>query len=263
MHEGEGMQLGFTTDPYFPASGHSNAYDALRDYLVYGGMPYLLTYNREEDKANYLKSLFRKVYLTDIMERYIIRNDGDMEELVNIVASSIGSLTNPKNLSNAFKSVKHSTLSETTIKNYLEMLENAFMIEKTMRYDIKGKRYISTPVKYYFEDLGLRNALLDFRQIDEGHLMENLIYNELRMRGYSVDAGRVEVFDKNDEGKTIRKTLEADFVCNLGAKRCYIRSALEMAHTRESEAGEQFPAQAQRQFSKDNHRQWSDTFQHQ
>ena len=214
---------------YLPAAGYADAYEALRAYMVYGGMPYLLTYDREEDKANYLKSLFRKVYLTDITERYSIRNDENLEELVNIVASSIGSLTNPKNLSNAFQSVKHSTLSDATIKNYLEMLANAFMIEKAKRYDIKGKRYISTPVKYYFEDLGLRNALLDFRQIDEGHLMENLIYNELRMRGFSVDVGRIEIFDKNEEGKTIRKTLEVDFICNLGAKRYYIQSALEMS----------------------------------
>lgn len=151
-----------------------------------------------------------------------------MEELVDVIASSIGSLTNPTKLQNTFKTVKNSTLKDVTIKNYLGLLEDAFLIEKSVRYDIKGKKYISTPAKYYFEDLGLRNARLNFRQVEESHLMENLIYNELRMRGYSVDVGQVETFEKNSEGKTIRKNFEVDFVCNLGAKRFYIQSALDM-----------------------------------
>lgn len=213
---------------YLSASKHTNAYDALREYMVYGGMPYTLTYERAEDKANYLKSLFRRVYLKDIQERYDIRNDNDLEELVDVIASSIGSLTNPTKLQNTFKTVKNSTLKDVTIKNYLGLLEDAFLIEKSVRYDIKGKKYISTPAKYYFEDLGLRNARLNFRQVEESHLMENLIYNELRMRGYSVDVGLVETFEKNSEGKTIRKNFEVDFVCNLGAKRFYIQSALDM-----------------------------------
>lgn len=213
---------------YLSASKHANAYDALREYMVYGGMPYTLTYERAEDKANYLKSLFRRVYLKDIQERYDIRNDNDLEELVDVIASSIGSLTNPTKLQNTFKTVKNSTLKDVTIKNYLGLLEDAFLIEKSVRYDIKGKKYISTPAKYYFEDLGLRNARLNFRQVEESHLMENLIYNELRMRGYSVDVGQVETFEKNSEGKTIRKNFEVDFVCNLGAKRFYIQSALDM-----------------------------------
>lgn len=213
---------------YLSASKHTNAYDALREYMVYGGMPYTLTYERAEDKANYLKSLFRRVYLKDIQERYDIRNDNDLEELVDVIASSIGSLTNPTKLQNTFKTVKNSTLKDVTIKNYLGLLEDAFLIEKSVRYDIKGKKYISTPAKYYFEDLGLRNARLNFRQVEESHLMENLIYNELRMRGYSVDVGQVETFEKNSEGKTIRKNFEVDFVCNLGAKRFYIQSALDM-----------------------------------
>lgn len=213
---------------YLSASKHVNAYDALREYMVYGGMPYTLTYERAEDKANYLKSLFRRVYLKDIQERYDIRNDNDLEELVDVIASSIGSLTNPTKLQNTFKTVKNSTLKDVTIKNYLGLLEDAFLIEKSVRYDIKGKKYISTPAKYYFEDLGLRNARLNFRQVEESHLMENLIYNELRMRGYSVDVGQVETFEKNSEGKTIRKNFEVDFVCNLGAKRFYIQSALDM-----------------------------------
>lgn len=213
---------------YLSVSKHANAYDALREYMVYGGMPYTLTYERAEDKANYLKSLFRRVYLKDIQERYDIRNDNDLEELVDVIASSIGSLTNPTKLQNTFKTVKNSTLKDVTIKNYLGLLEDAFLIEKSVRYDIKGKKYISTPAKYYFEDLGLRNARLNFRQVEESHLMENLIYNELRMRGYSVDVGQVETFEKNSEGKTIRKNFEVDFVCNLGAKRFYIQSALDM-----------------------------------
>lgn len=213
---------------YLSASKNANAYDALREYMVYGGMPYTLTYERAEDKANYLKSLFRRVYLKDIQERYDIRNDNDLEELVDVIASSIGSLTNPTKLQNTFKTVKNSTLKDVTIKNYLGLLEDAFLIEKSVRYDIKGKKYISTPAKYYFEDLGLRNARLNFRQVEESHLMENLIYNELRMRGYSVDVGQIETFEKNSEGKTIRKNFEVDFVCNLGAKRFYIQSALDM-----------------------------------
>lgn len=140
----------------------------------------------------------------------------------------MGSLTNPAKLENSFKSIKKSTISDDTIKSYLEMFQDAFLIEKSVRYDIRGKKYISTPAKYYFEDLGLRNARLNFRQVEEGHLMENLIYNELRMRGYSVDVGQVETFEKNSEGKTIRKNFEVDFVCNLGAKRLYIQSALDM-----------------------------------
>ena len=152
----------------------------------------------------------------------------DEIQLINVVASTVGSLTNPAKLENSFKSIKKSTISDDTIKSYLEMFQDAFLIEKSVRYDIRGKKYISTPAKYYFEDLGLRNARLNFRQVEEGHLMENLIYNELRMRGYSVDVGQVETFEKNSEGKTIRKNFEVDFVCNLGAKRLYIQSALDM-----------------------------------
>ncbi len=213
---------------YTTVAKHANVYDALREYMVYGGMPYALTYERTEDKENYLKSLFRQAYLKDIQERYGIRNDNDLEELVDIIASSIGSLTNPTKLQNTFKTVKSSTMTDVTIKSYLDMLQDAFLIEKSVRYDIKGKKYISTPAKYYFEDLGLRNARLNFRQVEEGHLIENLIYNELRMRGLSVDVGQLEIYEKGSKGKTIRKNLEVDFVCNLGAKRIYIQSALDM-----------------------------------
>lgn len=218
--------LSFTE--YLSAGVHAHPYDALREYMVYGGMPYALTYERTEDRQNYLKLLFEEVYLKDIKERYDIKNDDDLKELINVVASTVGSLTNPAKLENSFKSIKKSTISDDTIKSYLEMFQDAFLIEKSVRYDIRGKKYISTPAKYYFEDLGLRNARLNFRQVEEGHLMENLIYNELRMRGYSVDVGQVETFEKNSEGKTIRKNFEVDFVCNLGAKRLYIQSALDM-----------------------------------
>ena len=213
---------------YLSAGVHSNPYDALREYLVYGGMPFALTYERVEDRQNYLKLLFEEVYLKDIKERYDIKYDDDLKELTNVVASTVGSLTNPATLENYFKTNKKSNISNDTIKSYLEMLQDAFLIEKSVRYDIRGKKYISTPAKYYFEDLGFRNARLNFRQVEEGHLMENLIYNELRMRGYSVDVGQVETFEKNREGKTIRKHFEVDFVCNLGAKRLYIQSALDM-----------------------------------
>lgn len=213
---------------YLSVYSSADVYTALREYLLYGGMPFSLTYQNKEDKEQYLKSLFLNVYIKDIKERYDIREDGDLEELINVIASTIGALTNPKKLENTYKTVKNATLTDITIKRYLDMLQDAFLIEKSVRYDIKGKKYISTPAKYYFEDLGLRNASLNFRQVEESHLMENLIYNELRIRGYSVDVGQVEVFEKDENGKTIRKTFEVDFVCNRGARRMYIQSALDM-----------------------------------
>ena len=182
----------------------------------------------KKKKENYLKSLFQGTYIRDIKERYNIRNDDDLNELIDIIASNIGCLTNPTNLENTFKSVKGHSISDTTIQSYLGMLQDAFMVEKAIRYDIKGKHYINTPSKYYFEDVGLRNARLNYRQIDGGHLMENIIYNELRIRGYSVDVGQVEVRTTNAEGKKIRKLLEVDFICNSGNKRMYIQSALDM-----------------------------------
>lgn len=213
---------------YLSAVPHQHPYDVLQDFMLYGGMPYALTFEGVEDKENYLKQLFLKVYLKDIKERYDIRNDDDLEELISTLASTIGSMTNPVKLENTFKSVKKSELTDMTIKSYLEMLQDAFLIEKSIRYDIRGKKYISTPAKYYFEDLGLRNARLNFRQVDEGRLMENLLYNELRRRGYSVDVGQVERYEKDSTGKTVRKTFEVDFVCNRGSKRVYIQSALDM-----------------------------------
>lgn len=200
----------------------------LNDYLRLGGLPQTQTMQSEQQKRDYLQQLFQNTYLLDIKERYDIRNDDDLEELIDIIASSIGSLTNPTKIANTFKSVKQSHIARDTIKNYLDYMQDTFMIEKSVRYDIKGRKYIDTPVKYYFDDLGLRNARLNFRQTEAGHLMENLIYNELRLRGFSVDVGQVTLNIKNEEGKSERKLLEVDFVCNQGDQRIYIQSAFAM-----------------------------------
>ena len=200
----------------------------MNDYLRLGGLRQTLTMQNEQQKRDYLQQLFHNTYLLDIKERYDIRNDDDLEELIDIVASSIGSLTNPHKIANTFNSVKQSNIARDTIKNYLDYMQDAFMITKAMRYDIKGRRYIDTPVKYYFDDLGLRNARLNFRQTEAGHLMENLIYNELSLRGFSVDVGQVIINTKNEEGKSERKTLEVDFVCNQGDQRIYVQSAFAM-----------------------------------
>ena len=200
----------------------------LNDYLRLGGLPQTLTMKSEQQKRDYLQQLFKNTYLLDIKERYDIRNDDDLEELIDIIASNIGCMTNPTKITNTFKSVKQSHISRDTIKNYLDYMQDAFMIEKSVRYDIKGRKYIDTPAKYYFDDLGLRNARLNFRQTEAGHLMENLIYNELRLRGFSVDVGQVILNTKNNEGKSERKQLEVDFVCNKGDQRIYIQSAFAM-----------------------------------
>ena len=198
----------------------------LEEYMLYGGLPKILDYPTIERKMDYLKSLFKKTYLTDIKERYKIKNDDDLEELIDIMASSIGGLTNPSKLENTFQTVKHSNITHTTIKSYLDMLQDVFLIERSVRYDIKGRKYIDTPAKYYFSDLGLRNARINFRQYEETHLMENLIYNELRLRGMSVDVGVVVKNEKDANGVSVRKQLEVDFVCNQGSQRYYIQSAL-------------------------------------
>ena len=200
----------------------------LADYMRLGGMPQTLSMQTEQQKREYLQQLFRNTYLLDIKERYNIRKDDDLEELIDIVASSIGSLTNPTKIANTFKSVKQSTITRDTIKSFLDYMQDAFMIEKALRFDIKGRKYIDTPVKYYFDDLGLRNARLNFRQTETTHLMENMIYNELRLRGFSVDVGQVTLNTKNEAGKSERKQLEVDFVCNQGDQRIYIQSALIM-----------------------------------
>lgn len=202
--------------------------DALREYMTYGGLPQTVTMQTVEQKENYLKSLFTNTYLLDIKERYNIKNDDDFEELISMLASGIGGLVSAKKLQDTFHSVKKSAISYETIKRYLDMLQDAFILERAVRYDIKGRRYISTTSKYYFEDLGLRNARINFRQSERTHLLENMIYNELRLRGFSVDVGEVSVNGKNSEGKSYRSTLEVDFVCNSGYKRHYIQSALAL-----------------------------------
>lgn len=199
--------------------------EVLLEYMTYGGLPQVATMSEDRERENLLKSLFTHTYLRDIKERYHIQLDSDLEDLITMLASAIGGLTNPRKLANTFQSVKHSSISQDTIKKYLDYLQDAFLIEKSVRYDIKGKRYLETPAKYYFEDLGLRNARLNFRQIEEPHLMENLVYNELRMRGMSVDVGEVLINEVTSDGKNVRKYLEVDFVCNRGYRRYYIQSA--------------------------------------
>lgn len=199
--------------------------EAWNKYITYGGMPYSVMLESTEEKSKYLKDLFENTYLKDILERNSIKRDDVLDSLVDMLASSIGSLTNPKKLSDTFSSNGFNDVTNKTISNYINYLLDSFLINRAERYDIKGKKYISTPSKYYFVDVGLRNARLNFRQQEYDHLMENLIYNELLYRGYNVDVGVVEVFEHNKENVTIRKQLEIDFVCNQGSKRYYIQSA--------------------------------------
>lgn len=198
------------------------------EYMTFGGMPQLLEYFSESKKSEYLKALFANTYLRDIKERYNIRNDELMENLLDIISSSIGSLTNPTKLANTLQSVKHENVSNKTINSYLECICDSFLTEKVSRYDVKGKSYFDTPYKYYFVDMGLRNARLNFRQLEPAHIMENVIYNELRIRGYNVDVGVVPIVRRDIEGRQSRANLEIDFVCNLGSKRYYIQSAYRM-----------------------------------
>ena len=203
-------------------------YRGWAEYVVYGGLPLTVTMKTEEQKINYLTNLFKETYLKDIIERHHIEKTQELEDLVNILASAIGSLTNPPKIEATFKSAIRSTISLNTIRQYIEYLEDAFIINKANRYNIKGRKYIGTPLKYYFEDVGLRNARLGFRQVKETHLMENIIYNELRSRGYSVDVGVVEKRGTDENGKEYKNQLEIDFVANLGSKRYYIQSAFSM-----------------------------------
>lgn len=203
-------------------------YHGWAEYIVYGGLPLTVTMKTEEQKISYLTKLFEETYLKDIIERHHIEKTQELEDLVNVLASAIGSLTNVPKIEATFKSVIQSNISANTIRQYIEYLEDAFVINKASRYNVKGRKYIGTPLKYYFEDVGLRNARLGFRQIEETHIMENIIYNELRNRGYSVDVGVVEKRGVNKEGKAERTQLEIDFVANLGSKRYYIQSAFSM-----------------------------------
>lgn len=211
-------------------------YQGWAEYTVYGGMPLVASMKADEQKARYLERLFDETYLKDVVERYGLRKRGELDDLVNVLASGIGTLTNPNKLQNTFSSVLHSKISANTISSYIDYLEDAFVVEEARRYDVKGRKYIGSPMKYYFEDVGLRNARLGFRQVEESHIMENVIYNELRARGYSVDVGMVERRTL-EGGRDVRSQLEVDFVANLGSRRCYIQSALEM-RTPEKEAQE-------------------------
>lgn len=212
---------------YFPISGMTPT-NALRERMIYGGLPQVAQLGTEEEKSEFLKELMEHTYKRDIIERYNVKNTGVLEELFNILASSIGGLTNPTKLANAFESVKHEKVSNKTISSYIDYLCDSFILERACRYDIKGKRYIESPFKYYFIDEGLRNARLNFRQIEFTHLLENLIYNELVIRGFNVDVGVVPVHRRTDENKKVRIQLEVDFVCNLGSRRYYIQSAYRM-----------------------------------
>lgn len=217
----------------FSFSEFVTAYDDVRtawkDYYTYGGLPLVLTRKSDELKAEYLISLFQNIYINDIKERNHIRTDDELDILVDILASATGSLTNPVKLSNSFRSMSQKTLTDKTIKLYLDYLTDAFLIEKASRYDVKGKKYIGSPSKYYFEDVGLRNARLNFRQQEENHIMENIIYTELRSRGYRVDVGVVETYETDNTGKSKRKQLEIDFIANKGSRKYYIQSAFEMS----------------------------------
>lgn len=203
-------------------------YTGLAEYMLYGGIPLVVLRDNAQEKASALKNLFSEIYLRDIFKRYRIRNVGEIDELLNILSSAIGSLTNPEKLKNTFKSIKKSKITANTINKYIGYFEDSFLIQSAQRYDIRGKAYIETPKKYYFTDLGLRNARINFRQFEQTHSMENVIYNELCMRGYNVDVGVVQIAEKNSDGKVARKQLEVDFVCNLGSSRLYIQSVYSM-----------------------------------
>ena len=203
-------------------------YMGLSEYMLYGGIPQVVLREGGNDKAATLQNLFNEIYIRDITQRNRVKNIGELEDLLNILSSGIGSLTNPEKLKNTFQTVKKSKITANTIKKYLDYFEDSFLIESAQRFDIKGRAYIETPKKYYFSDLGLRNARINFRQFEQTHSMENVIYNELRMRGYHVDVGVVPITEKDRAGKVTRKQLEVDFVCNLGSSRYYIQSAYSL-----------------------------------
>ena len=212
----------------FMSAYHGDKYMGLAEYMLYGGLPIVVLREGASEKAAFLQNLFNEIYMSDIYKRNRIRNKGELEDLLNILSSAIGSLTNQEKLKNTFKSIKKSKITSTTIKKYLDYLEDSFLIESAVRYDVKGKAYIETPKKYYFSDLGLRNARINFRQFEQTHSMENVIFNELRRRGYNVDVGVVPIIERDAAGKAARKQLEIDFVCNMGSKRYYIQSAYSL-----------------------------------
>lgn len=215
----------------FMSAYSGDKYMGWSEYVTYGGLPLILNLKTEEQKIQYLTTLFDETYIKDIVERNHIGKIQELNDLINILASSIGALSNPSKIEATFKSVMKSAISLNTIREYIEHLKNAFVISEANRYDVKGRKYIGSPVKYYFEDVGLRNARLGFRQVEETHLMENIIYNELKMRGYSVDIGVVQKRCRAKDGTVPKKQLEIDFVANNGSKRYYIQSALNLPNT--------------------------------
>lgn len=212
---------------YYAAVGGDKR-DAWNNYYTYGGLPQVLLTNDEEKKINYLTDLYELTYLKDIIERNRLRNTEGLRTLIRVLASCIGTPTNPQRIANTFQSTENVRLKDTTIRNYISYLQDAFLIEEALRYDVKGRKYIGTETKYYFTDMGVRAAILNLRQQEETHIMENIIYNELRMRGYRVDVGMIETWTTNAENKTMRLPLEIDFVVNKGAERIYIQSAFRM-----------------------------------
>ena len=205
-----------------------NKYDGWNEYVLYGGLPPVVLLPTTEQKIELLKSLFQETYINDIISRHSVKHRDEFEELINILASAIGSLTNPKKLTDTFKSKKNKVISSNTIKSYLDYLCDAYVVSRATRYDIKGKKYIDTPQKYYFSDVGIRNACINFRQLEENHTMENVIYNELVARNFNVDVGIITATGKDNDGKSVKKQLEVDFVCNKGSKRYYVQSAFSI-----------------------------------
>lgn len=212
-----------------------NKYDGWNEYVLYGGLPPVVLLRTAEQKIELLKSLFQETYINDIISRHSVKHRDEFEELINILASAIGSLTNPKKLTDTFKSKKNKVISSNTIKSYLDYLCDAYVVSRATRYDIKGKKYIDTPQKYYFSDVGIRNACINFRQLEENHTMENIIYNELIARNFNVDVGIITATGKDNDGKSVRKQLEVDFVCNKGSKRYYIQSAFSIPNREKME----------------------------
>lgn len=212
----------------FMSAYDGNKYDGWNEYVLYGGLPPVVLLRTAEQKIELLKSLFQETYINDIISRHSIKHRDEFEELINILASAIGSLTNPKKLTDTFKSKKNKVINSNTIKSYLDYLCDAYVVSRATRYDIKGKKYIDTPQKYYFSDVGIRNACINFRQLEENHTMENIIFNELIARNFNVDVGIITATGKDNDGKSVRKQLEVDFVCNKGSKRYYIQSAFSI-----------------------------------
>lgn len=225
----------------FMSTYEGNKEQAFQEYITYGGLPFVCLLKTNEQKINYLKRLFEETYLTDIKKRYNIKNNSEeLDELLNILSSSIGSLTNPTKLSNTFKSVKNKSISKTTIAKYIEYIKDSFLIDEVRQYDIKGKKYINSPKKYYFSDLGLRNARINFRQLEQTHSMENIIFNELKLRGFNVDIGIIKQRVKDKNNQNIRQRLEVNFVANKGSNKIYIQSAFSIPNL-EKEKQEQRP----------------------